>query len=296
MAMHTYKKVVVVLMVAICCWGSIHSVRAADIAATTDAMAVIKNLSLAIKNATETIQEGVNAGKVLGAAAKTTGASWGAYFGAAITWFVGCFGVGATIGYWIGVGYERKFGSAVEIIPAPMLAIMAAEAPTPAMRLEFVTYTIEKLLSPRMKDILDDLIEKSRALLAKRNVTQDELNACLRWSILVSRVARGLNLLDQVIAAGANVNHMDRHGNTPMVIAIQFAMHNAVKKLLAKGVDLTVATAGVTPDIFARQRLHAAKRTVPSNCAFGLEHEAENILEEITRYKQEHNGGNDRRV
>lgn len=289
MATSTYKKVVTVVLAVFCLTTSVHATDAAAIAIAAALKAGGTVVNVTINNATSTaIEKGAEAA---GAALKAAGPSGWAYFGAAAIGLVGGFFTGDFFGRKAGKYYVEWFDAAVEIMPTPLLATMAQQ-PTQAMRLEYITYAVEALHSPRMQLILDDLIEKSRVLLAKQDITQDELNACLRWAILVSRSARGLNLLNQVLEAGAHVNHVDRYGNTPMVLAIQFYMHSAVKKFLEKGVDLAVVTAGVTPDMFARQRLHAAHRTLPSDRAFAMEFEAENVLGAITRYKQEHNSGN----
>ena len=94
---------------------------------------------------------------------------------------------------------------------------------------------------------LDDVVVHVHALLALEAVTQAQLNVCLNLAILVSNSPRGMELLQEVIDAGSDVNHGDASGNMPLMLAIQLGRRAAIVKLLQNGALLEPANPPAAP-------------------------------------------------
>lgn len=111
-----------------------------------------------------------------------------------------------------------------------------------------------------MQAVAHDVIAKVYAALALESVTQEKLDVCLRWAILVSNSQCGMELLQKVIAAGGNVNHCDAGGYAPLPLAMHFGRRAAIKMLLQHGAFLEPASAPTAPadNVAAKQPVSVA--------------------------------------
>ena len=196
---------------------------------------------------------------------------------------------GAAIGYypgkWIGRWSVKDLPDEVDDIDVAVEVRALSEAQA-AIQLDYALYAFSALSTSQPHAILDDIVSKTRALLDAETATQEQLNSCLRWAVLMAGVREGLDLLRNVIAAGADVNCVDAYGNTPIALAAHFCVPRAVEELLRHEVNLQASDDdSMHPAAYARQLFVAVQTLLPSDEAFALRAGYRSILEMITEAK-----------
>lgn len=188
---------------------------------------------------------------------------------------------GSVVGTGLGLGGLFGFRHHFRSVDRELDERAFDETDSAIMLLDYASHVQAELSTSQMDCILDDLISKTRVIIATRNPDRTALNACLLWAILVAGNPRGALLLQEVITAGGDPNYVDIYGNSPLSLAIHFHIPEAVTILLETGANLKVIGSGQAPLSFARQRLAEAQRMMPSDFAIALRRTQHKILDTL---------------
>ncbi len=276
-----FRAIIFVVAWSTCCIGALHAATNITIvtkgAEVAGAMYTQAQLDVAVSVAKATAEEAAK--QAVSQASLMSG-------GAALVGFI----VGGAIGYYAGreAGHwlvNNKWVSSN--LPADDNASDDEESPEVAARhaelqLDYALYAYSMLSASQPHAIIDDVITKIRVVLVDGgNTTQEQLDSCLRWAVLIAGIPEALGLLQEVIDAGADVNCHDQYDNTPLALAIHFCVPGAVEELLKKGAALEVPGNGMHPQAYALQLFMETMCLLPSDKAFALRAGYRKILQAV---------------